>query len=275
MLSRMCRTFMEATNKMLRHSRTFCITLVLVQFLFTFAQGQGPGTNQDFSVFEGRPPGTFVGKINTQSSYTYRFSVDQALFSLDSSSGNITTKVEIDRESLAQDVINILVLSSPPSGPSVIPIDIYIRVLDINDNSPSFPKPQVTIDFPESSNIGDMFRLDTASDDDIGQNGNVTNYQIIGRDDDNKFETVFDPVNFGQTLRIRLIGKLDREDREQYHLNISVQDNGIPVRYGYLQVTVNIKDVNDNPPLFDKSQYSAGVNESTPIGTTVMACRSH
>ncbi|KAK3099557.1 hypothetical protein FSP39_006219 [Pinctada imbricata] len=247
------------------------ICLVFVEFLFTFAQGQGPGTNGiSFTVNEESTPGTYVGKIQTQSSYTsFRFQDDQALFSLDTLSGNITTKVKIDRESLEQDTLNILVLGTLPSG-LVDPIDIYITVLDINDNSPKFPKSEVTIKFGESSNIGDMNVLDTATDLDIGQNGNVTNYQIISRDDDGKFETVFDPANFGQNLRIRLIGNLDREERDKYQLNISVQDNGNPPKYGYLRVHINIQDVNDNPPVFAQSQFVASINESTPVGTTVI-----
>ena len=36
-----------------------------------------------------------------------------------------------------------------------------------------------------------------------------------------------------------------------------------------LQVTVVLRDVNDNRPVFSQSTYRASVNENTPVGTTV------
>lgn len=41
-------------------------------------------------------------------------------------------------------------------------------------------------------------------------------------------------------------------------------------RFGYLQVNVTVLDVNDNPPIFDHSDYIVSLNESVPPGTPVL-----
>ncbi|GIY91584.1 cadherin-related tumor suppressor [Caerostris extrusa] len=63
------------------------------------------------------------------------------------------------------------------------------------------------------------------------------------------------------------------ETRSFYQLNISAQDGGTPPRLGYLLVNVTILDVNDNPPIFDHSDYSVSLNESVPPGTSVLQVR--
>lgn len=245
------------------------IVLVLLQFLVTYAQGQGPGTN--FSVSEGRPPGTLVGNLIIQPSYSYYFNEPQSYFSLNPTSGQISTKTEIDRELLKSDRLNILVISRPPGNTSQIPIDIYITVLDINDNSPTFPESPVQRDISEKANIGYKIRLDTATDNDIGKNGNVTNYQIIKRNDDGrKFRTVFDPSKFGQVLYLELIDILDREEKDSYELTIRAADQGEYPLTGELVVQIQVSDANDNPPIFSLSQYTSTVNESSPVDTLVI-----
>ena len=57
--------------------------------------------------------------------------------------------------------------------------------------------------------------------------------------------------------------KLDREITPNFKLNIT---NG----KGYLDLTVNILDINDNPPVFDKSEYKVNVNHSVAIGTNLV-----
>ena len=57
--------------------------------------------------------------------------------------------------------------------------------------------------------------------------------------------------------------KLDREITPNFKLNIT---NG----KGYLDLAVNILDINDNPPVFEKSEYKVNVNESVAIGTNLI-----
>eukprot|EP00058_Branchiostoma_floridae_P002319 XP_002587807.1 hypothetical protein BRAFLDRAFT_92256 [Branchiostoma floridae] len=225
-----------------------------------------------FSLEEGQPPGTFVGNIPTQPGFTYRFNQDPGIFSLDPSSGEIRTTQEIDREALSDDSLDLVVLSSLPT----YPIEVRIDILDINDNSPIFPDPSIQISFSESARTGSQVILDTATDADIGNSDITDNYRIVSGNANNTFELVVttNPSGEASFLHLQTNQNLDREIRSSYQLNISAQDGGSPPRYGYLLVNISVRDSNDNPPIFDQSEYIVSLNESAPIGTSVLTVRA-
>ncbi|XP_078600673.1 protocadherin Fat 4-like [Branchiostoma floridae x Branchiostoma japonicum] len=225
-----------------------------------------------FSLEEGQPPGTFVGNIPTQPGFTYRFNQDPGIFSLDPSSGEIRTTQEIDREALSDDSLDLVVLSSLPT----YPIEVRIDILDINDNSPIFPDPSIEISFSESARTGSQVILDTATDADIGNSDITDNYRIVSGNANNTFELVVttNPSGEASFLHLQTNQNLDREIRSSYQLNISAQDGGSPPRYGYLLVNISVRDSNDNPPIFDQSEYIVSLNESAPIGTSVLTVRA-
>ncbi len=61
---------------------------------------------------------------------------------------------------------------------------------------------------------------------------------------------------------------LDRELTPKFSLNIT---NG----RGFLDLTINILDINDNPPVFEESEYKVDVNESVPIGTQLLSVKAN
>ncbi|XP_033742322.1 LOW QUALITY PROTEIN: protocadherin Fat 4-like [Pecten maximus] len=252
--------------------------LVLLQFLIAFAQGQGPGStcsnvaSEQFSIKEGLPQGTTVGSIITQPSYTYSFKEPQTLFELHTTSGVITTTAKLDRETLTTNPIQILVIRSLLGTTQQCPTEVFITVEDVNDNSPAFPQPSIQITFNENVNIGYQVPLTSATDNDQGSFGSVTNYTIINMTEsaNEKFSLIYDINQFGDVPLIRAIGGLDREDKNFYQLWISCQDQGVPPLYGYLQVNITIADYNDNAPQFSPSQYVASINESVPVDTSVI-----
>ncbi|KAK8767142.1 hypothetical protein V5799_006076 [Amblyomma americanum] len=75
-------------------------------------------------------------------------------------------------------------------------------------------------------------------------------------------------------LHLETTGRLDRESRDSYTLNVSARDGGTPPRLGHLQVNVTVLDVNDNPPMFDHSDYFVSINESLPAGASVLQVRA-
>ena len=62
---------------------------------------------------------------------------------------------------------------------------------------------------------------------------------------------------------------LDHEEVEHYILIVSARDGGEPALTSTATVFINILDVNDNAPQFDKSVYSISVNEDVPVGTSL------
>lgn len=64
---------------------------------------------------------------------------------------------------------------------------------------------------------------------------------------------------------------LDHEEINTMSLVIVAQDRGHPRQSAQITITINIADVNDNPPVFERSVYKANVTENlsskTPIVT--------
>ncbi|XP_002037796.2 cadherin-related tumor suppressor [Drosophila sechellia] len=230
-------------------------------------QSRAVDTSADFEVLEGQPRGTSVGFIPTKPKFSYRFNEPPREFTLDPVTGEVKTNVVLDREGM-RDHYDLVVLSSQPT----YPIEVRIKVLDVNDNSPEFPEPSIAISFSESATSGTRLLLDAATDADVGENGVTDQYEIVAGNVDNKFRLVTTANPSGDTsyLHLETTGNLDRESRGSYQLNISARDGGSPPRFGYLQVNVTILDVNDNPPIFDHSDYNVSLNETALPGTPVV-----
>lgn len=231
-------------------------------------QSRAVDTRVQFEVLEGEPRGTIVGYIPTKPGFTYRFNEPPREFSLDSVTGEIKTNAMLDREAVTNDRYDLVILSSQPT----YPIEVRIIVQDINDNSPEFPEPSIAVSFSESAAQGTRLLLDAATDKDSGINKVTDDYRIVDGNHDDKFRLAVttNPSGDVSYLHLETTGKLDRETRGFYILNISARDGGSPPKNGYLQVNVTILDVNDNPPIFDHSDYIVSLNESVVPGTPVL-----
>ncbi|RZC34665.1 Cadherin domain containing protein [Asbolus verrucosus] len=231
-------------------------------------QSRAVDTRVTLEIKESQSKGTVVGRIPTKPGFTYRFNEPPREFTLDAKTGEIRTNAVLDRESLKNDRYDLVVLSSQPT----YPIEVRIVVIDINDNPPEFPEASIAVSFSESAAAGTRLLLDAATDKDTGINGVSDDYRIIAGNKDDKFRLALTANPTGETsyLHLETTGKLDRESQGFYFLNISACDGGNPPKFGYLQVNVTILDVNDNPPIFDHSDYIVSLNESVPPGTPVL-----
>lgn len=245
-----------------------CAVFALVAGLPSVTRAAGDVDNNarvQLEVLEGQPKGTVVGRIPVKSGFAYRFNEPSNEFALNATTGEISTAQILDRESPSDDRYDLIVLSSQPT----YPIEVRIVVVDINDNAPEFPEPVISVSFPESVAPDNKVLLDTATDRDAGANGVSSDYRIVAGNVDDKFrlEVTSNPGGDLTYLYLQTTGKLDRETVPFYQLNVSVRDGGVPTRYGYQTVNVTILDVNDNPPVFAHTDYSAWLNESAPPGT--------
>ncbi|CAG9797944.1 unnamed protein product [Chironomus riparius] len=235
-------------------------------------QSRAVDTRIQFEILEGEPRGTVVGYIPiTKPGFTYRFNEPSREFSLDSVTGEIKTNTVLDREVVQNDRYDLVILAVNSTQPT-FPIEVRIIVLDINDNAPEFPEPSIAVSLSESSASGTRLLLDAATDRDSGTNKVTDDYRIVDGNHDDKFRLAVttNPSGDVSYLHLETTGKLDRETRGFYVLNISARDGGSPPKNGYLQVNVTILDVNDNPPIFDHSDYIVSLNESVLPGTPVL-----
>ena len=73
---------------------------------------------------------------------------------------------------------------------------------------------------------------------------------------------------------LSIASPLDREKIHQYALNISATDCGLPRKTTFTTIHVNIIDVNDNSPVFQKERYEVTLMENITRGQTVLILKA-
>uniref|UniRef100_H3CL98 Protocadherin 2 alpha c n=1 Tax=Tetraodon nigroviridis TaxID=99883 RepID=H3CL98_TETNG len=148
------------------------------------------------------------------------------------------------------------------------PLKLYrieVIILDVNDNSPSFPSTSQAIDITESTSVGTKFPLHSAEDADVGKNG--VNAYTVNPNEHFSLVTYKGDIVSPELL---LQKALDREKQSVIHLVLTVVDGGTPAKSGSMTVIVNVLDINDNPPVFSQTLYKARVQENAKIGTSII-----
>ncbi|VDO58638.1 unnamed protein product, partial [Haemonchus placei] len=70
---------------------------------------------------------------------------------------------------------------------------------------------------------------------------------------------------------IRLAKSLDREILDKHVLKVTAYERLDPTVSSSVTVTVDVLDVQDNSPIFERDSYFADIREDAPIGTTVLS----
>ncbi|XP_026214098.1 protocadherin gamma-A10-like [Anabas testudineus] len=180
--------------------------------------------------------------------------------------GTLVIKERIDREELCEK-------TTPCSFSFEVilenPIQLYrvtVEVIDINDNSPSFPKDEIHLRIVESVAVGTRFSLATADDHDVGIN-DIQKYTLKPTDHF-KLEVQNQPDG-GRLVEMVLQTLLDREREETHTLVLVASDGGEPHRSGTVRVHITVLDANDNAPVCNQAVYKADVKENSPEGAVV------
>uniref|UniRef100_A0A8C9KAM7 Protocadherin beta 13 n=1 Tax=Panthera tigris altaica TaxID=74533 RepID=A0A8C9KAM7_PANTA len=143
--------------------------------------------------------------------------------------------------------------SPPRSGIA----QINIEVVDINDNAPEFEQSLYRVKIPEDSPIGFLIVTVSATDADIGVNGEIS-YSLFQASEEicKTFE-----IN-SMTGEIRLKKQLDFERIQFYEVNIEARDSGS--FSGKCTVLTQVLDVNDNAPEITMSAFTRHIPENSP-----------
>jgi len=193
-------------------------------------------------------------------------------------------------------VVTALDQGVPPRKTSA---PVYIAVADINDNAPIFagegPGGSYAVSVTENANhdlvvAGDSLSPPvavlqvTATDLDAGvETGRVT-YTIAGTV--NTATTTLNPLGAagvwaidGRTGNVTLVGGLDREATPVVVLRVRATDGGTPSRSTTTDVTLTVKDRNDNSPAFadvpgNFGFYNPRILEDASIGEIVLTPRA-
>ncbi|XP_061659708.1 protocadherin beta-15-like [Syngnathoides biaculeatus] len=150
------------------------------------------------------------------------------------------------------------------------PLELYrveVEILDVNDNSPSFPWGEFNLDISESAAPGSRFPLESAQDLDVGSNSLRTYLLSVNEHFTLDIHTRSDGSKFAELV---LQNPLDREQQSAHQMVLTAVDGGSPERSGTAQIDITVLDANDNAPVFDQSFYRVRLAENALKGAVVI-----
>jgi len=120
----------------------------------------------------------------------------------------------------------------------------------------------------EESNC-DIYAIIKVTDRDAGVNGIIRSLEIVDGDPDGHFR-IKDTGNSGE-YNIVVLNMLDRETAPKgYNLSLRAVDSGTPERDTYKSIHIELADVNDNAPVFERELYEVNIAETAPINSPVI-----
>ncbi|KAJ7405115.1 Protocadherin Fat 3 [Willisornis vidua] len=201
-------------------------------------------------------------EANAEITYSIVSGNEHGKFSIDSTTGAIFVIESLDYESSHEYYLTVEATDGgTPSLSDVVTVNI--NVTDINDNTPVFSQDTYTAVISEDA-VLEQSIITVMADDADGPSNNRIHYTIIDGNQGNPF--TIDPTR-GEIKVTRL---LDREKISGYTLTVQASDNGSPPRLNTTTVNIDVSDVNDNPPVFSKGNYSVIIQENKPIGFSVL-----
>ncbi|KAK0180966.1 hypothetical protein PV327_003292, partial [Microctonus hyperodae] len=191
---------------------------------------------------------------------------DTDLFRINASTGDIFLLRPLDREIMPEYTLTLVAMDtgSPPLAGSGV---LKVVVLDVNDHSPEFSRSDYTASVIENKRAGIFVAKPVAIDKDKGLNAKIR-YSLLG---ENIERFSVDP----DTGKVVTLVPLDREQTSIYHLTLVAQDSSpTEPRAAAVNLTIFVKDLNDNAPKFSSPRYTAYVPDSTKPGDFVFGAKA-
>ncbi|XP_041929612.1 protocadherin 2 gamma 28 isoform X14 [Alosa sapidissima] len=227
------------------------------------------------TVTENSPKGAVVTTVSatdadagTNSHITYHFSRMSAdvagIFAIDETTGEIRVDGPIDYEKNKYYEFGI---QAKDQGGLIASGKVAIDIVDVNDNPPLITLTSFSKSLSEDSEIGTTVAIISVKDIDSSKNGKVD----CSINPNIPFAVQSSLKNY-YTLVTN--SDLNRELQAEYNITFTAVDEGTPPLYATKTVTLKITDVNDNPPLFEKSLYSAHLMENNSPGLSIFSVKA-
>ncbi|NXI36685.1 CAD19 protein, partial [Galbula dea] len=187
-----------------------------------------------------------------------------SIFIINETNGQIYVTQKLDREKKAFYTLRAQAINRNTHLPVEPESEFTIKVRDINDHEPQFLDGPYVASVPEMSPEGTSVTQVTATDgDDPSGNSARLLYSLIQGQPYFSVEP--------KTGVIRMASQMDRETKDQYLVIIQAKDmvGQAGAFSATATVTINLSDINDNPPKFQQGLYYMSVSEEAPVGTTV------
>ncbi|XP_073710561.1 protocadherin gamma-A11 isoform X24 [Misgurnus anguillicaudatus] len=181
------------------------------------------------------------------------------LFDINKDSGQVSVVGIIDFEKARNYEIRV---QASDHGGLTDSCKITIDVLDVNDNKPVIDIVSKTSTIAENSPSHTVVTMINVQDADSGENGKVHCYI----NENIPFSLKLSKTNF---FSLVTDSDLDREKKSQYNISVTCADEGVPSLSSSVTLSLQISDVNDNAPVFEKSSYEAFVLENNTPGLSI------
>lgn len=186
-------------------------------------------------------------------------------FRVNAETGMLYTAVPLDAEAKAFYTLTVSAIDQGNTGTrKQSSAKVKINVQDTNDNDPVFEIASADIFVDENEPAGTTVTKVSAKDRDSGENAYIS-YSIANLND-----VPFDIDHFSGVIRTSKL--LDFESmRREYMLKVRASDWGLPYRrQSETQLTIRVRDVNDNRPQFERIDCVGSVHRYASIGTELI-----
>nr|XP_010306018.1 PREDICTED: protocadherin-12 [Balearica regulorum gibbericeps] len=245
-------------------------------FLSTDAQEVATFTVQ-YRVFEEVPPGTVIGTLaehfeggeSGEPADTFQLMETPGRFPLHvgSADGVLSTAGRVDREQLCRHSDPCWVSFDVLAARNLALIHVEVQVLDVNDNAPRFPTPELELEMSESASLRTRIPLDRALDADAGPNAHCS--YALSRSEHFALEVV-SSSDGTRHAELVVVKEVDRELHSSFDLVLTATDHGEPPKSGTALIKVIVLDSNDNSPIFAESSLTVEVQEDALPGTLLV-----
>uniref|UniRef100_A0A8D3D4F1 Cadherin domain-containing protein n=2 Tax=Scophthalmus maximus TaxID=52904 RepID=A0A8D3D4F1_SCOMX len=178
----------------------------------------------------------------------------------------------LDRERKDSYNLNISVVDGgrPARASSAL---LRVTATDENDNAPRFERSHYEADLPENSPLGHSVLQVRANDTDTGIEGKIR-YSLH-----KPLKSVKRLLRIDRLTGIIYVkGLVDREEENVLEFFVVAKHRGSNSKNSTVQVTISVKDQNDNPPAIEIHDFGlvthhdgvANISEDMPIGTKVV-----
>ncbi|KAL1007134.1 hypothetical protein UPYG_G00082530 [Umbra pygmaea] len=183
------------------------------------------------------------------------------LFTVNKNNGSLYVTEPLDREKQDQYILFAHAVAVG-SGKAEEPIEMIVKVIDQNDNKPIFTKEMFKGEVLESSRLGDVFMMVTATDlDEPGSVNSDIRYSILRQDPPLPINNMFFINSFTGGISVQTAG-LDREKTPKYTLDIQAADMEGEGLTAQCKAIITVADSNDNAPQFVPASYTVSVPEN-------------
>ncbi|NXW62682.1 PCD12 protein, partial [Eurystomus gularis] len=247
-------------------------------YLFLCADAQEVATfSVQYRVFEEVPPGTVIGTLaehfeegeSRETADAFQLMETPGRFPLHVGSGDgvLSTAGRVDREQLCRHSHPCWVSFDVLAAQNLALIHVEVQVLDVNDNAPRFPTPELELEISESASLRTRIPLDRALDADAGPNARCSyalspcehfDLQVVSSSDGTRH------------TELVVVKEVDRELHSSFDLVLTATDHGEPPKSGTALIKVIVLDSNDNSPVFAESSLTVEVREDALPGTLLV-----